>query len=272
MNHESGNALFVALKTGRPGPCFFLVPGIGVAIERYADLAASLRTAMPVFAIEPRGLDDSSAPDTSIEETGRHYLTRVRTVQEAGPYFLCGHSYGGLVALEIAQRLLQANEKVACVIMLDTPGPERLATKLGRHGRRLFTASIMENIKFYSRKIFSRGSMEVDSNDNKLSPLAVAHLLARLSYRPNFYRDKLIFFRPSLGDDGYDLSWRNRARELEIHSAAGDHISMIEPPNASLLAAEISECLAAASAAVTSPPGSVLELSGRPRSPANIEG
>jgi len=272
MNHDSGNARFVALKSGRPGPCFFLVPGTGVGIERYADLAASLRTSMPVFAIEPRGLDESSAPDNNVEETARHYLFRIRTIQEAGPYFLCGHSYGGLVALEIAQHLLKAYEKVACVIMLDTPGPEPFTAKLGRHGRRILTASTMENLKFYSRRIFVRNSVHTLMSDSDLSPLALAHLLARVTYRPKFYAQKLIFFRPSLGDDGYDRLWRNRARELEIHSAAGDHISMIESPNASLLAADMSECLMAALAAATSPPGSLWESSGKPSSPANIEG
>jgi thioesterase domain-containing protein len=263
MSQASGNARLVALKSGEPGLCLFLVPGTGVAVERYADLAASLRTTMPVFAIEPRGLDASSAPDASVEETARHYLGRIRTVQDAGPYFLCGHSYGGLVALEIGQRLLEDGKKVACVIMLDAPGPEPLTAKLGRHGKRILTVPIVENLRFYSRKIFARGPMPIDSlNGGDFSPLTVAHVQARASYRPKFYGHKLIFFRPSIGNDGYDLLWRNRARELEVHSAAGDHISMIEPPNASRLALDISSCLDSA-ATLSRTYGSRTDVEGR---------
>jgi hypothetical protein len=43
---------------------------------------------MPVFAIEARGLDEASMPDTSVEDMARHCLARFRKVQVEGPYFL----------------------------------------------------------------------------------------------------------------------------------------------------------------------------------------
>ena len=39
MNRELGNARVVKLKSGRPGPCLFLVPGIGGRIEGFGNLA-----------------------------------------------------------------------------------------------------------------------------------------------------------------------------------------------------------------------------------------
>jgi len=78
----------------------------------------------------------------------------MRTVQAAGPYFLCGHSYGGLVALEIANQLLQAKEKVACLVMLDSPGPEGFKAKASRHAKKLLTVSLGENLEFYYRRLF----------------------------------------------------------------------------------------------------------------------
>ena len=75
---------------------------------------------MPVFAVEARGIDGSSPPGTQVEEMARHYLTQVQAVQATGPYFLAGHSFGGLVAFEMARRLVDAEERVACLILLDT--------------------------------------------------------------------------------------------------------------------------------------------------------
>ena len=125
FDHGMGNARLVELKSGRPGPCFFLVPGTGGRVEGFAELATLLDTPMPVFAIEARGVDGNGQPDQDIETLVRHYIDRIRTVQPNGPYFLLGHSFGGMVVYEMAQRLLAMQERVACLIMLDTAVPRR---------------------------------------------------------------------------------------------------------------------------------------------------
>jgi thioesterase domain-containing protein len=45
-------------------------------------------------------------------------------VQPVGPYYLAGHSFGGLVALEIAQQLRRAGQEVALLAMLDSFPPD----------------------------------------------------------------------------------------------------------------------------------------------------
>jgi hypothetical protein len=44
---------------------------------------------MPVLAIEARGLDEASTPDTGVEDMARHYLTRIKMVQAAGRATSC---------------------------------------------------------------------------------------------------------------------------------------------------------------------------------------
>jgi thioesterase domain-containing protein len=48
------------------------------------------------------------------------YLGQIRAVHPAGPYYLLGWSFGGLVAHELAVRLEQAGERVALLAMLDS--------------------------------------------------------------------------------------------------------------------------------------------------------
>jgi thioesterase domain-containing protein len=47
-------------------------------------------------------------------------------VQPEGPYLLGGHSYGGLVAMEVAAVLEAWGHDVGLVIIMDTPRPEQV--------------------------------------------------------------------------------------------------------------------------------------------------
>jgi pimeloyl-ACP methyl ester carboxylesterase len=48
------------------------------------------------------------------------YLRVLRKVQPSGPYFLGGYSMGGIVAYEMARRLLAEGDKVGLLALLDT--------------------------------------------------------------------------------------------------------------------------------------------------------
>jgi len=47
-----------------------------------------------------------------VEDMAALYLEHLRAVQPQGPYFLGGYSFGGLVALEMARRLVERQEEV----------------------------------------------------------------------------------------------------------------------------------------------------------------
>jgi thioesterase domain-containing protein len=47
-------------------------------------------------------------------------------VQAEGPYLLGGHSYGGLVAMEVAAVLESWGHDVGLVLIMDTPRPEQV--------------------------------------------------------------------------------------------------------------------------------------------------
>jgi thioesterase domain-containing protein len=271
INQGAGNARIVPLKSGRPGPCLFLIPGTGGQTNGFANLAASLQTDMPVSAIEARGIDEASEPDTSVQEMASHYLTRVKTVQAVGPYFLVGHSFGGLVALEMALRLAEVKERVACLILLDCVISKRywplrfylsnfFRVRLRRHFTRILTRPITENLRYYFRRLLFRiygsrmpGDLMIGSN---VARVMIGGEIASKQYNPSFYPDKLTLFCSSQweSEGGYERLWYDRVRELEVHSAAGDHMSLIDPPNVSSLGIEISVCLMKALAATVPAP------------------
>jgi thioesterase domain-containing protein len=258
MGGELGSARIVQLKPGGPGPCIFLIPGTGGRIDGFANLAPHLQIPLKVFAVEARGLDEESLPDTSVDDMAEHYLAQIRAVQAAGPYFLLGHSFGGLVALELAQRLIDAKEKIACLILLDTPTPEKCWpfsfylrsrwAKLRRLLTKVTTIPLRENIAAYRRSLSLRGAdlnampLDVMIGDN-CARVLLAHGIARKAYSPKFYAGRVIFFRPLEMPDHYELLWRDLIPDMDIYAAAGGHLSMLDPPRAPLLAADLSKCL-----------------------------
>ncbi|KAJ5940244.1 hypothetical protein N7516_000412 [Penicillium verrucosum] len=60
---------------------------------------------------------------SSIDDVARQYIRLVRSKQATGPYVLGGWSFGGLVALKMAELLTAQGETILHVIMIDTPNP-----------------------------------------------------------------------------------------------------------------------------------------------------
>nr|AXN93575.1 PuwA [Cylindrospermum moravicum CCALA 993]AXN93584.1 PuwA [Cylindrospermum alatosporum CCALA 994] len=102
---------------------FFCVPGAGGNVIYFYELARCLGADQPFYSLQPQGLDGESAPMTQIEDIAAHYITAIQTVQPQGPYLLGGHSFGGLVAFEMAQQLQQQGHEIALLAILDTTAP-----------------------------------------------------------------------------------------------------------------------------------------------------
>ena len=101
----------------------FLIPGWGGNVMYFQPLCRHLGDDQPAYALQARGLDGRMAPYASVADRMEDYLTAIKSVQPRGPYVLCGHSMGGYLAFELAQRLLKNGDPVALVIELDKGAP-----------------------------------------------------------------------------------------------------------------------------------------------------
>jgi acetoacetyl-CoA synthetase len=110
----------VLLKPGAQAEPLFIAHGLGGSVMELRHVANAIDTGRPVYGIEAQGLDGSAEPFDNIEDMARFYIEAIRQVQPHGPYLLAGFSFGGLVALEMAQLLSRENETVQFLALLDS--------------------------------------------------------------------------------------------------------------------------------------------------------
>ena len=108
------------LKAGTVHPPVFIAHGLGDNVLDLFRLANAIESPHPIYGMQARGIDGLDAPLASVEEMAQFHLDAIKKLQTEGPYFLIGYSLGGLVALEIAQRLSAGGEKVALLALVDS--------------------------------------------------------------------------------------------------------------------------------------------------------
>lgn len=166
----------------------FVWPGEGSDAMALAALARHLGPGVALHAIQHRGLGGGRLYDTGIEAMASHGLGAIRHAQPAGPYFLCGISLGGLVALEAARRLRAEGQAVDFLALVDPPGAPSPDLDAGSGGGQL--RGLWEKIQ----RGRARRSLRKSGRSPRLLPardrflyLGEAFSLARGGYQPGPY-------------------------------------------------------------------------------------
>jgi thioesterase domain-containing protein len=97
----------------------FLIHPVGGNTLCYVELAKSLACDRPVYGLQAAAF--AGVPELhTISAMAEAYVSRIRTVQPHGPYYLGGWSLGGIIAYEIAARLRAQQESVALIAIIDS--------------------------------------------------------------------------------------------------------------------------------------------------------
>jgi acyl carrier protein len=102
---------------GSKTPLFFLHGDYGSGGFYCLELSRHLGTDQPFYAMPPCGLDGQTIPP-SYEEMADLHLRALRAFRPHGPYLLGGTCNGGLVAFEMARRLVASGEKVDLLVLV----------------------------------------------------------------------------------------------------------------------------------------------------------
>lgn len=120
---EQASDIVVQIQSGNGGAPLFAVPGAGGNVLSFRALSEAIGSDQPFFALQAVGLDGKTPPIESVEATAAVNVEAMRAIQSNGPYRLVGHSYGGVVAFEMARLLIEQGEEVDRLVLLDAIAP-----------------------------------------------------------------------------------------------------------------------------------------------------
>jgi acetoacetyl-CoA synthetase len=231
------------LKAGPDGPPIFIAHSIGGTVFGFFHLVNKIETWHSIYGMQARGIDRVDKPFTTIEAMAQFHLEAIKKLQPIGPYILIGYSLGGLVALEIAQRLLARGEKLALLALVDSyphrnhlAADQRVLLSLRLAKRRVwsliktFPGRTRSNTLEHNAGSAPRQSHSPISSAQVMQRMRDAASLAWRRYRPRFYPGTIKFVKADISthfpDDPVAL-WSHLAAEFEVETVPGDHGKMI---------------------------------------------
>ncbi|WP_435021128.1 amino acid adenylation domain-containing protein [Tundrisphaera sp. TA3] len=232
----------VHLASGGAGDPLFCIHAAGGGILSYHGLAGLVGAERPVIAVQALGLDAGTSPLDDIGVMADRYLAEMRARQPSGPYHLCGWSMGGAIAFEMAQRLREAGEEVATLILIDmvVPGPN-------------FAPSTEAGLKAAFDRDIARAGWGKDDIRNRLTPeqtdrlrnLFRHHYRAINAYKPQPYPGPMTLIRSAENRGRGALGWDAVVSgPIAIHDIDADHHTLLREPNLATVAGLIGRAIA----------------------------
>lgn len=265
----------IAVQPKGDFPAIFGIHGGDGGIMFYRSLALQLGEDRPFYAFESPSLTaGGEIPDESVEETASRYITEMKKVQQSGPYLLCGYSFGGVVAYEMAAQLRRQGEEISFLGLFDTENPhaaaeakrfsipERIAVNWNERNRegagffekfgnltKRFGEGMLFRLKFEAEGLVARNLPPADTaNWIRQAQVRQAYEKAMDVYCPPSIDCDLTLYRAMVGGDKFDTckdyGWKSVVSgKIEIIDIPGNHISVFDEENVDQVAEAVRSTL-----------------------------
>ena len=231
-----------------------------------------------MYAVQAQGVDGTLPPLESVDEMAQLYLAAIREKQPHGPYWLCGYSFGGLLAIEVARRLRGAGEQIGMLFLIDSyahpvtwPRISLLKVR-ARRAVNQFHSRLRKPWRESVRIVFGPAGLErvksrCERADTELPPelrkrswllrtkpdLPLPLLQTRLAtelalsrYRPRYYDGDALFLKARRPDPHFPTDpqrvWGKLIRCLKVQACEGSHLTLVSE-RAAEVAAHINACV-----------------------------
>lgn len=240
-------------------PPLFCFHGVGGNVLNYKVLVSYLDPDQPLYGLQSIGLDGLTPPLQHVEDMAARYLDEIRRVQPHGPYYFGGGSMGGMVALEAAQQVQKAGEKIGILVMFDTIGPNHGVTNSNRLLHRLKNNSFKDLFFYGINRIRDRREEKKNMElciayENRGEPIPhdlrvwyvrKMNFLAMDNYTFSVFDGEITLIK---GDDEKsgiysdpNRGWKDMSTKgLKIYQVPGHHDTLVEEP---LLGQRLAVCL-----------------------------
>jgi amino acid adenylation domain-containing protein len=274
--HAKPEPQLISLQPGqREGALFYLEAGMGLCrlAELFDDGPASFATItpLPAEAYLAASLGKTSELP-SMEALAAPHTALIQSRAFSGPCMIIGHSFGGLLAFEVAHQLRRAGRRVDMILLLDTwgvglPWWQKLPT--------LTFKSAWASITFRTWRLWQKGKAEsavlasrwyakagqpptsgivpedvnLPFGETPWEILSKVYWKARRDYRFQPLETRALLFRAKssgfahlIAIDG-NMGWSGLFKGgLEVVDCPGDHFTLLKGPNLQFLVQHIRRC------------------------------
>lgn len=248
----------VPIQTTGDRPPLYCVHHADGVVVCYRDLARYLGGDQPVWGIQAQGLDGTQPPDTKVEEIAARYVRDVLTTNPDGPYLLCGLSFGGIVAFEMARQIRASGRKVDFIGLIDTYAPSYFRSEDLQEKQLPLYLRVMDQIAairrlapknrlaFIENKLRSGMSRMQNANGKTVIAEDVREYLpavlksikraseqATVDYFPKPYDGEVVLFRALERLWSYKdryMGWGGLAETITVREVVGNHYTVIQEP------------------------------------------
>jgi len=238
----------VTLRNASQGrPLFLIHSGLGEVVT-YGLLARKL-SARPIYGLQAPGVQGESWPLLSIPKMADRYLPEILERDPTGPYLLGGTCMGGMVAFELAQRLVRLGRHVSLLALIDSPA----APYTGRRARwhELALDPLRDFLRILRWRILRLRGLNVRQLHAYRRFVAAMTEFANRNYHPQPYPGTLTLLLTA--DTKYRVVDRRKvmaqyARDTRIRTIPGTRTGLFMNPQVDELARQLQACLDAADA------------------------
>lgn len=272
FRHDYLHAPLVELSRGRAasqGGVFFF-PGAGDGITTFVTLSSMIDLGIPIYGLQPRGLDHLQEPYASIDEMVNIYIEPLCSKVASGPFYLLGHSFGGYIALELARRLVARGKEVKPLIMLDVGPPESphvhptrieslvalvevmelaSAESFGLSAEMLQSLSEEDQLLLLHQRMVATSVLPRQSDVDAIRGMVNVFIAnGHMEYLPEeAYQGKALLInalnsKESKSERSRDYRlWQSHVPHLEYRESPGNHVTVLSRENVGVLADIIEE-------------------------------
>jgi FkbH-like protein len=269
----------VPIQPAGSRPPLFCMHAAGGNVLFYRDISNHLGIDQPVYGLQARETEETGTYPNRVEDMAALYVSEILEFEPAGPYYLCGSSFGGLLAYEVAQQIGAQGKAVALLALFDTYGPgyprslprsnfrnrkqDRLWSRITNLRGQLRELEAQEKLNFIigrvnrawmrnkRRWLWKKNEFQIMYNkatggtlpkDVQRNHKAIQQALD--TYVPLRYEGKVTLFRASTQPDGIVqdplLGWGDLpAGGIEVLESVGTHGAMTVDPYAKALAEKL---------------------------------
>ncbi|GGM25123.1 MULTISPECIES: alpha/beta fold hydrolase [Micromonospora] len=228
---RSGAATCVRLSdpTDPVAPPVFCFAGAGATGVAFLDLASALGPRRPVYALQAHGYTARALPSFTVRGHARRHLRDVLRHQPEGPYYLVGHSFGGHIALAVADLLAGKGHQVAAVVLLDTVLKETPHSSVAdfRTGGAAAPPPLPERLRTHLR-VLTAGVVQYDAPTQQAA-FWERDVRAQNRHRVGAVPANAVVLVTDQNKDQETL-W-NQVPGVRIRRVAGDHYAVLSAPD-----------------------------------------